>query len=135
MELKYPNHIIPDFRHKKAISNSETMKSPPPSNTLRGSMCVHVLGGRGIFICGVCLEKISRDSPIIHVFFLLVFVESNGYQLPRSRGYIDMFHKIGGAGGGGGVRMMRNEQRSPPPPPPPRFCGVHGGREREVTET
>ena len=102
MELKYPNHIIPDFRHKKAISNSETMKSPPPSNTLRGSMCVHVLGGRGIFICGVCLEKISRDSPIIHVFFLLVFVESNGYQLPRSRGYIVHVPQDRGCRGGGG---------------------------------
>ena len=134
MELKYPNYIIPDFRHKKAISNSETMKSPPPSNTLRGSMCVHVLGGRGIFICGVCLEKISRDSPIIHVFFLLVFVESNGYQLPRSMGYIVHVPQDRGCRGGG---SSDDEERAkiPPPPPPPRFCGVHGGREREVTET
>ena len=134
-----------NFRHKikEVILNSETMKSPPPSNTPRGSMCVHVFGGRGIFICGVCplfcLEKISRDSPIIHVFFLFFFlsflVNSNGYQLPRSRRY--MFHKIKQqwlsitGGGGGGVQVMRNEERSPPPPP--RFCGSGGG-EREVTD-
>ena len=91
-------------------------------------------GGRGIFICGVCLEKISRDSPIIHVFFLLVFVESNGYQLPRSRGYIVHVPQDRGCRGGG-VRMMRDEQRSPLSPPPPPILGVHGGREREVTET
>ena len=101
-----------NFRHKKVILNSETMKSPPPSNTPRGSMCVHVFWGRGIFICGVCLEKISRDSPIIHVFFVFVFVNSNGYQLPRSRRY--MFHKVGG---GGGDQVMR-KRKDPPPPPP-----------------
>ena len=50
-------------------------------------------GEGGTFICGVCLEKISRESPIMHVFW---GVKSNGYQLPRSRGYI--FHKIGGSG-------------------------------------
>ena len=76
-----------------------------PLNTLRGSiiMCSHLGGGggRGTFICGVCLEKISRESPIMHVF-----VKSNGYQLPRSRGYTFSTSLRG-------VQVMRNEQRSP----------------------
>ena len=58
-------------------------------------MCSHILGEGGTFIFGICLEKISRESPIMRVF---VCVKSNGYQLPRSRGYIS--HKIWGGGGG-----------------------------------
>ena len=59
-----------NFRHKikEVILNSETMKSPPPSNTPRGSMCVHVFGGRGIFICGVCprcRHSIFKDVTMI----------------------------------------------------------------------
>ena len=53
-------------------------------------------------------------------------------------GTLYMFYKIGGAGGGGGgggVRMRNVRAKIPLPPPPPDSAEVHGGREREVTET
>ena len=78
-------------------------------------MCVPILGeGVPLLFCGVCLENISRESPIFHVFCVC-----KKQWLPISTGYI--FHKIGENeerakvplilrkwGGGGGVRGDRN---------------------------
>ena len=67
------------------------MRSPPPSNTLRGNMCVPIFLGKGVPYLR-CLSREDFPRKPDNAFF--VVVKSNGYQLPRSRGYI--FHKIGG---------------------------------------
>ena len=81
-------------------------------------MCSHFLGEEGTFICGVCLKKISRESPIMH------------FCCCKKQIMVTKYRDLGGTfstrygGGGGGVQMMRNEERSPD------SAEVGGGGER-----
>ena len=98
------------------------MRSPPPSTTLRGSMCVPIFLGKGVPLRCLSREDFPRKPD--NASFLYKKKKSNGYQLPRSRGYIS--HKIGGSGdeewakvplilrkwgGGGGEKWQKLRQQ------------------------
>ena len=97
MELEYNLIEYTDFRHKEAILSSKTIRSPPPSliECTKGSnVCSH-FSGKGVH---VPLRRLSRELRFTEkAREMRVFYFNNGYQLPRSRGYI--FHKMGGGGG------------------------------------
>ena len=93
MELEYPNRIYPisDIKRRFWTLRLLEVPPPPPSNTLRGRMCVPIFSGKG-----VRLRRLSREDFPRKPGKCVCFVKSNGYQLSRSRGYI--FNKIGGSG-------------------------------------
>ena len=91
MELEYPNRIYPisDIKRRFWTPRLLEVPPPPPSNTLRGRMCVPIFSGKG-----VRLRRLSREDFPRKPGKCVCFVKSNGYQLSRSRGYI--FNKIRG---------------------------------------